>query len=64
VSGFGFEEIGSIVGVRAGTAKLRAFRGLRRLRQILHAEVKPVEGARRTVEGTPFAARGKPIDRR
>lgn len=33
--GFTFAEIGGILGIRGGTAKVRAFRGLRRLREIL-----------------------------
>jgi len=37
VWGFTFEEIGATLGVRAVTAKVRAFRGMRRLRELLGA---------------------------
>jgi len=37
VWGFTFEEIGATLGIRGVTAKVRAFRGMRRLRQILEA---------------------------
>jgi len=33
--GFSFQEIGAILGIRAGTAKVRAHRGLKRLRKAL-----------------------------
>ncbi|MEM7234447.1 MAG: RNA polymerase sigma factor, partial [Planctomycetota bacterium] len=36
--GFSFREIGSLLGIREGTAKLRAFRGLQQLRQHLNVE--------------------------
>lgn len=35
VWGYKFEEIGAILGVQAVTAKVRAFRGMRQLRQLL-----------------------------
>lgn len=35
VWGFGFKEIGGILGIRAGTARVRCFRGLERLRREL-----------------------------
>lgn len=38
VWGFTFGEIGATLGIRAVTAKLRAFRGMRRLREILEEE--------------------------
>jgi RNA polymerase sigma-70 factor (ECF subfamily) len=34
--GFSFQEIGAILGIRAGTAKLRAYRGLLKLREQLN----------------------------
>jgi RNA polymerase sigma-70 factor (ECF subfamily) len=37
VWGFTFEEIGATLGIRAVTAKVRAFRGMQRLREILGA---------------------------
>ena len=37
VWGFTFDEIAVALGIRAGTAKVRAFRGMRRLREILGA---------------------------
>jgi RNA polymerase sigma-70 factor (ECF subfamily) len=33
--GLSFEEIGNLLGIRAGTAKLQAYRALTRLREIL-----------------------------
>ena len=38
VWGFSFKEIGRILGIREGTAKLRAHRGIQSLRQILASE--------------------------
>ena len=38
VWGFTFEEIGATLGIRSGTAKVRAFRGMRRLKEILGAD--------------------------
>jgi len=38
VGGFTFEEIAAMLGVRRVTAKVRAFRGMRRLREILGAD--------------------------
>jgi RNA polymerase sigma-70 factor (ECF subfamily) len=38
VWGFTFGEIGATLGIRAGTAKVRAFRGMRRLKEILEAD--------------------------
>lgn len=37
VWGFTFEEVGAMLGVRSSTAKVRAFRGMQRLREILAA---------------------------
>jgi RNA polymerase sigma-70 factor (ECF subfamily) len=37
VWGFTFQEIGATLGIRAVTAKVRAFRGMRRLKEILGA---------------------------
>lgn len=36
---FSFKEIGSIIGIRAGTAKLRAYRGMSKLRELLGLDV-------------------------
>jgi RNA polymerase sigma-70 factor (ECF subfamily) len=38
VWGFTFEEIAAMLGVRGVTAKVRAFRGMKRLREILRAD--------------------------
>jgi RNA polymerase sigma-70 factor, ECF subfamily len=38
VWGYTFEEIGATLGVRGVTAKVRAFRGIRRLKQLLAAD--------------------------
>lgn len=64
VWGFSFQEIGSMLGIRPVTAKLRAFRGMRRLRQILETTVKPPEAAGRSLEQDLVPPRGKPIGRR
>lgn len=39
VWGFTFDEIGGLLGVRAVTAKVRAFRGIKRLRDILRTDL-------------------------
>ena len=35
VWGFSYSEIGGILGIGTGTAKLRAFRGIKRLRELM-----------------------------
>lgn len=64
VWGFSFEEIGAALGIQTGTAKLRAFRGMRRLREILEAGVKPGEDAERSSKGNVLWPKGKPSGRR
>lgn len=64
VWGFSFEEIGAALGILAVTAKLRAFRGMRRLRQLLADDGKRSGAAERTPGRTLRWSRGKPSGRR
>lgn len=54
VLGFSFEEIGAALGILPVTAKVRAFRGMKRLRQILEASVKPVDALGRSSRGKSY----------